>query len=387
MQKLIEIINKKRKKAIGLMSGTSADGIDAALVEIEGNGEGTSFRLIEFITHPFPADIQERIFRLFAPSVCPVEEICEMNFLIGDAFAEAALNVVSKAGMKPEDVDIIGSHGQTICHLPDRHPRSTLQIGEPSVIADRTGILTVADFRVADVAAGGHGAPLVPYVDFLLLKSEKSRAIQNIGGIGNVTFLPANCSLEGIIGFDTGPGNMVIDELVRILTKGEKNFDRNGEMASRGSIDKQLLQKLLSHPFIHRPPPKTTGREDFGASFARRLIGSGIEDGDLIATVTMFTSESIYLNYMKFIMPEHDISEIIISGGGLYNHALMGFLRERFYPIPVRGIDDFGIRSDAKEAIAFAILANEAIHGNTGNVPNVTGAERYKVLGKIVQAS
>lgn len=397
MQRLLEITNKRKRKVVGLMSGTSADGVDAALVEIEGCGLDTDVRLMEFITYPFPKGVRNRVFQLFSPSDCSVEDVCEMNFVLGDVFAQAALDVIAQAGLETSEVDLIGSHGQTVCHLPDgtgitaygRAIRSTLQIGEPAVIAHRTGIVTVGDFRVADIAAGGQGAPLVPYVDFLLFRdSERSRAIQNIGGISNVTVLPAGGNLEDILAFDTGPGNMVIDEMVRIITDGQKSYDRNGKMASEGVPSEHLLQKLLSHPFVRRRPPKTTGREEFGTDFARKLLDEanrlGVSDADLFATVTAYTAECIHQNYERFILPEYDVSEILISGGGMRNLTLMDFLRERFRPIPVRSVEDFGLVSDAKEAVAFAVLANEAVHGNPGNVPSATGADRPVVLGKIV---
>jgi anhydro-N-acetylmuramic acid kinase len=388
VERLLGITGKRKRKIVGLMSGTSADGVDAALVEIEGCGLDTKVELIEFITYPFPEYVRGRIFQLFPPSSCSVEVVCKVNFALGRVFAQAALDVIARAGLRTSEVDLIGSHGQTICHLPDSLVRSTLQIGEPAVIAHRTGIVTVGDFRVADVAAGGQGAPLVPYVDFLLFRDkEKTRAIQNIGGISNVTVLRAGGSPEDILAFDTGPGNMLMDEAVRIITDGQKNYDRNGEMASKGVPSDHLLRKLLSHPFIHRPPPKTTGREEFGTRLVRELFDEarqlGISDVDLLATVTTYTVDCIHQNYEQFILPGYDISEILVSGGGLHNLTLMGLLRERFRPIPVRSVEDFGLVSDAKEAVAFAVLANETIHGNPSNVPSATGAERPAILGKI----
>jgi anhydro-N-acetylmuramic acid kinase len=386
LKRLLEIANKDKKRVVGLMSGTSADGIDAALVEIEGFGLDTKLTLVKFITYPFPEDIKKRLFRIFSPSICSVDDICEMNFILGNLFAQAALEVIKKAGLNPSEVDLIGSHGQTISHLPKSG--ATLQIGEPAVMAYLTGIVTVGDFRVADMAAGGQGAPLVPYVDFLLLRDEvKSRAIQNIGGISNVTVLPAGGSLDDILAFDTGPGNMIIDEIVRFVTNGQRSYDKDGQMSSEGIPDELLLNKLLSHPFIHRKPPKTTGREEFGFGFAQKLFNEaremGIKDSDLLATVTAYTAECIYTNYKLFVLQKYDISEIIICGGGLHNLTLMRFLRDKFYPVVVKSIEDLGISSDAKEAIAFAVLANETIHGNPGNVPSATGAKMPVILGKI----
>ncbi|MGQ9610915.1 MAG: anhydro-N-acetylmuramic acid kinase [bacterium] len=382
------IINKKEKKVIGLISGTSADGVDSAIVEIHGFGINTSISLIDFATYPYPNEILQRLFKLFASSTCRIEEICEMNFILGNFFAQSALNIIEKSGLRPHEIDLIGSHGQTICHLPDRVPRSTFQIAEPSVISNVTGIVTVADFRVADVAVGGNGAPLVPYVDYLLLgHKQKNRAIQNIGGISNVTFLPANCGDEDIIAFDTGPGNMIIDELARIITNGQKNYDINGEMASKGTINESLLNDMLSDPFIHRPPPKTAGRENFGSHFTQKLLEKatrlGISAYDIMATATAFTVESIYENYRISILKRYNLHEIIISGGGLHNLTLMNMLKQRFHPIPVKNIEEFGISSDAKEAIAFAILANETINGNPNNVPSATSATKKVILGKI----
>jgi len=385
-KKLLKITNKDKKLVVGLMSGTSADGIDAALVEIRGYGLDTRIKLIKFITYPFPEDVRKRIFGIFSPTICSVDDICQMNFILGELFAQAALEVIKQARLNTSEVDLIGSHGQTISHLPNSG--ATLQIGEPAVIAYRTGIVTIGDFRVADMAAGGQGAPLVPYVDFLLLRDEvKSRAIQNIGGISNVTVLPAGGNLEDVLAFDTGPGNMIIDEVVRLVTNGQRNYDPDGQMASEGKSDGNILQKLLSHPFIHRQPSKTTGREEFGAKFAQKLFDearkNGIRDTDLLATVTAYTAESIYMNYSLFILPEYDVTEVLVCGGGLRNLTLMKLLREKFSPIPVKSVEDYGIMSDAKEAIAFAVLANETIHGNPGNVPSATGAERAVVLGKL----
>ncbi len=389
LDKISKIINKDRRKIIGLMSGTSVDGVDSALIEIEGYGLKTRFKLIKFNTYPIPEDVRDRIFGIFPRSKCTVEDICELNFVIGDIFANSALKIIKEAGLKPSDIDLIGSHGQTICHLPRSETPSTLQIGEPAVISNRTGIITVADFRVADMAVGGQGAPLVPYVDFLLFRDKTTaRAIQNIGGISNVTVLPADCGIEDIMAFDTGPGNMMIDETVRIITQGRMKYDLDGKIASSGLPNKSLLYKLLSHPFIKQAPPKTTGREEFGAHWTQEIVQEarsvGIDDVDIVATVTEFTARSIYENYRNFILPKYDISEVLICGGGIYNQAITRSLKEIFSPINVRTVDDYGLYSDAKEAIAFAILANETIHGNTGNVPSATGAEKPVILGKIV---
>jgi anhydro-N-acetylmuramic acid kinase len=337
-----------------------------------------------------------------------VAEICELNFLLGERFAAAALAVMRKARMKPEDVAAIGSHGQTIHHLPGGRPPSTLQIGEPAVIAERTGVTTVADFRVGDMAAGGQGAPLVPLADWALFADPaRPRVVQNVGGIANLTFLPTDARLEDVIAFDTGPGNMVIDEVVSSLSGGKQRFDRNGTWAARGKVSPRLLNELLRHGFFRRNPPKTTGREEFGQAFAARVLSLGrkfrLSDADLVATTSALTAVTIGDAYRKFIFPrikssEHGKLEIILGGGGARNGTLRRMLLENLSGAARRGSgaghlpagsklfthEDFGIDNSAKEALAFAILARQTLMGLPGNVPSATGARRGVVLGKIV---
>jgi anhydro-N-acetylmuramic acid kinase len=290
---------------------------------------------------------------------------------------------------------LVGSHGQTVYHNPrgkrdgNRTIRSTLQIGEPSIIAQRTGITTVADFRPRDIAAGGEGAPLVPYADYVLFGDNRlSRAVQNIGGIANVTFLPGGCKQDDIIAFDTGPGNMVIDSIVRLISGGKRHFDRGGKIAARGTVDKRLLSELLRHPFLRRRPPKSTGRGEFGASFAeqvyRRAAKKGLADADIVATITAFTASSIAQAYHQFLPAIPD--EVILCGGGAHNDALVEMLRTELPDVKMLSTDDFGISVDAKEAVSFAILAWATIKGITNNVPAATGAEQPVVLGKIIPA-
>jgi len=384
MNRLIEIAKLDRRLVVGLMSGTSADGIDAALVEIEGNYLDTVVKLLAFDMTPYPNGVAEAVRNLHAGTT---QQVCEMNFRLGDLFADAALNVIRKAGNKTSDVDLIGSHGQTIYHMPDAEPprRSTLQVAEPSVIAEKTGIVTVADFRVRDVAAGGFGAPLIPYADFLLFRDPgRVRALQNIGGIGNVTVVTP--SIEGVFAFDTGPGNILIDEFVRSMTDNRKQFDEGGSLARDGKVEEEVLGNLLEHPYFETPPPKTTGREVFGADLVRKLISATPPDhqGDMLATLTAFTARSIKISYDRFVFPRTRIDEIILSGGGSRNNYLVESIRALFEPIPVWLSDEFGIPADAKEAIGFAILANETISGNPSNIPSATGAARPVVLGKIV---
>jgi anhydro-N-acetylmuramic acid kinase len=376
------------------MSGTSADAIDAALVEIYGSGAGTQVRLLRYIEAPYERKVREAIFRLFS-SEATAEQVCRMNFLLGQLFAEAALEVIEAARVEVSDVDLIASHGQTIRHLPQplevagRAVASTLQIAEPCVIAEKTGIATVADFRMRDIAAGGQGAPLVAFADFVLFRdAEKGRAVQNIGGIANVTVLPARAQVEDVFAFDTGPGNMIIDAVVREVTRGEKTFDEDGQIAEQGQVVPSLLGWLMSHPFLGKRPPKTTGREEFGVEFAREMMGraGNARPEDLVATATAFTAESIAESYRRFVFPRCEVKEVILGGGGGYNPTLRQMLRERLSGFDLLSHEDFGLPGAAKEAVAFAILGNETMLGNPSNVPGATGARRPVVLGKIVPA-
>ncbi len=379
---------KTERRIIGLMSGTSADGIDAALVRISGSGRATSAIVESFVTRAFPADLRQKIL-----DVCHGEGNAEtasgLNTVLGHQFADVAQAVSEKAGMPLKQIDAVASHGQTISHTPGSTPfPATLQIGEPSIIAQRLGVPVVSDFRAADISAGGQGAPLVPYVDWCLLTHPtKSRAIQNIGGIGNVTYLPENAAPEKVLGFDTGPGNMLIDAAAAWFTEGALTFDKEGQIAASGSLDRDLLTWLLDHPFLRQSPPKSAGREEFGSVFFNREIlprqGNWSRDRsrDVVTTLTAFTAYSIFDAYRSFLpaMPY----EVIIGGGGARNPTLMRVLSERFGAIPVTAHEDIGIDSEAKEALAFAILANETLLGKPANLPSVTGASKPVILGKI----
>ena len=370
------------------MSGTSADGIDACLVEISGNGLDTKIKIMDFETYPYDEATRTANLEACNPETGDVDKVCRLNFYMGRLFSDAATCIANKAHIPLSDVDLIGSHGQTIYHLPMYG--STLQIGEPSVIAQETGVTTVADFRPADMAAGGQGAPLVPYVDFILFRDrEKGRALQNIGGIANVTFLPPDCIINDVVAFDTGPGNMIIDRITELVTKNEYHFDKDGKLAAKGRVHEGILANLLAHPYLKKSPPKTTGREEFGRLFADQLFKDAvyacIKDVDVIATVTAFTAHTIADSYKQWILPHYHLTEIILSGGGSYNSTLVRFLEHYLdSPIKVYSIDKFGIAPSAKEALAFAILANETISGNPNNIPHATGAREPVVLGKIV---
>ncbi len=377
------------------MSGTSCDGIDACLVKITGNGLSTEVDVMGFETYPYTREIRELIISVSQRQTGTVDKICQLNFTLGRLFADAAIRIAGKLSLPVSEIDVIGSHGQTVYHIPSskekayKEVRSTLQIGEPAVISQVTGVTTVADFRTRDIAAGGEGAPLVPYADFILFGSKGvSRAIQNIGGISNVTFLPADCDINDIIAFDNGPGNMIIDRLAEIITDGRLRYDNDGELASKGMVNQGLLERLCSNPYLLQHPPKSTGREDFGIQFSDDLYRKSRMDNmdvlDVITTITAFTARSISDSYKRFIQPSYSISEAVISGGGVRNPVLFHYLKEYLGGIRIRKVDDFGIPSEAKEALAFAILANETICGSPGNVPSATGARERVVLGKII---
>ncbi|HET7768915.1 MAG TPA: anhydro-N-acetylmuramic acid kinase [Chloroflexota bacterium] len=376
---------------VGLMSGTSADGIDAAVVRIGWPVTLDIARSVSLHTRPFSPDERERVFRLFETKRASVEDLCVMNFALGEWFAEAALGALAAAGLDRSQVDLIGSHGQTVFHAPPggELPASTLQIGEPSVIAERTGITTVADFRVRDMAAGGHGAPLVSYVDALLFgHPSETRAVLNLGGIANVTVLPPPGRGAAPIAFDTGPANMVLDWLTDEVSGGALRYDEGGRLAAAGRVDEALLAELLADPYFAAPPPKTTGRERYGAGFARSLLerarARGLRDQDVLATALALTVESVARGIEASALTHGEPSEIIAGGGGTQNPTLMAALRRRLPGARVSAHEDHGLASQAKEAVSFAILASAAIRGETNSLASCTGAGHAVVMGKIV---
>lgn len=392
MQRLLNLSTKLEKLVVGIMSGTSVDGVDVALVKIKGYGKTTEVELIEFENYDYSREIRERIFRLFNNETSTVEQISQMNFLLGALYADCVFKICEKARISVKKLDLIGSHGQTIFHHPHvsnigGHPvSSTLQIGEGSIIAKRTGIITINDFRVGDMSVNGLGAPLVPYPEYLMYReTTKTIALQNIGGIGNVTILPKGCQLEEVYAFDTGPGNMVIDGVISVLTNGVKVYDVGGEMAAQGIVNDEFITELLKDSYFKLCPPKTTGREYFGELYVNQFINKGrqwgLSDVDLVANATALTAKSIADAYQQFV--HHEINQLVIGGGGSYNRTLLNLLRKEF-SCPVMTQEELGLNSDAKEAIAFAILANETIHGQNTNVPSVTGAESPTILGKII---
>jgi anhydro-N-acetylmuramic acid kinase len=373
MNWLESILTKNERMVIGLMSGTSMDGIDTALVRISGNGFDTKIKLVDFATYPYESRVR---FALQDINNLSVIKLSDLNFVVGEAFADATISIIEKAGLKPEEIDLIGSHGQTVYHNPpsmESEFSSTLQIGEADVIAEKTGITTIADFRTRDVALGGEGAPLVPYVDYLLFReTDKVKIALNIGGISNSTLITTN--LDDVFAYDSGPGNMLIDDVIRIHTHGKENFDKDGKIACSGEYYKER-------------PPKTTGREMFGREEAERLYklveNKSIKLNVLISTLVQFTVDTIYNSYEDFIFSNWKIDEVILSGGGAFNPVIVERLMEKLKPIPLSLSEKYQIPPDSKEAIAFAILANETIFTNYSNLPNVTGARSGAPLGKI----
>lgn len=373
------------------MSGTSADGLDAALVEIEGFGLKTRVHQRSFLSLPYSAEVREAILRLAGGESGGSHELSLFHFLLGKLSLDACLAVCEAAGIPPAEVDFVGSHGQTLYHAPvaERYlghdVRATLQLGEPSIISEGMGCPVVSDFRVRDMAAGGLGAPLVPYTEYLLYRSEtQTIGLQNIGGIGNLTVLPRGGALCDTYAFDTGPGNMVMDQLTERMTNGQQRFDANGALAAGGTVNAELLACLMNDPFLTLRPPKTTGRENYGGAYVDRLIqraqALALPDADTLATATCFTAECVRIAIERFCPERPDC--LIVGGGGSRNPTLLHMLR-KLLPMPVKTNEDLGMDSDAKEAVAFAILANECLHGIANNVPAATGARHPVVMGKV----
>ncbi|TVP58418.1 MAG: anhydro-N-acetylmuramic acid kinase [Gemmatimonadales bacterium] len=377
----------------GLLSGTSMDGADVLFLELQGplGGEwgvdGLRWKVLAFETRPWPLALREEIREGCRGGTARV--LAQLHVRLGEAFAEAVLAVIESAGLAPREITAIGSHGQTVWHEPPREGRrgASLQLGDPATLAERTGIPVVSDFRARDVAAGGHGAPLVPWADRVLLhRPGRGRALQNLGGMGNVTFLPADGATTGIRAFDTGPGVSLLDGAVRRATRGRLPWDVDGEMAARGDEDEALLADLLSHPFFDEVPPRSTGRERFGDAFLDEVISKAkpetTEDWDnLIATLTALTAESVARAYRDFL-PSEGLDEVILTGGGARNSALVRRIERAVDPLPViTGSEALGIDPDAREAAAFALLAWAHLQGIPGNLPSATGADAPRILG------
>jgi len=395
--------------ATGLISGTSADGVDAAVVDVEGSGGAAALKVLHFETVPYGAELRDLVLRAAHMTVA---ELTRLHVRLGRVFAAAALHAVEAARLHPSEVDVLGSHGQTVFHAPParNQPGASLQIGDGCVLAHETGIVTISDFRAADLAAGGEGAPLAPYLDWVLFHRLRGATVAlNLGGIANVTYIPggdrsvaetgeahpsgedpprcgnADHGPDGVLGFDTGPANMVLDALATRLLPGAPAFDREGAAAARGEVDGALLARLLEHPFFHRPPPKSTGRELFGSTYLDEFctLGRGLAPQDLLATAAALCAYTVSGAVTWFGEQNAPaVARVVASGGGVHNATVMNMLRERLAPIPLEISDRWGIPVDGKEAVLFALLAAESLRGVPASLPGVTGARRSKVLGK-----
>jgi anhydro-N-acetylmuramic acid kinase len=395
--------NASRSRLVfGLMSGTSADAIDVALVRIaprapNARSAQAPARLENFTTLPYPRAVRAAVLRIAEGAASTSGEISQLNFRLGQVFAQAVLHACKKFRVNPRRISLIGSHGQTIYHqglatpFAGRPVASTMQIGEPALIAALTGITTVGDFRPADIAVGGQGAPLVPFVDYLLYRdSRHSRVALNIGGIANLTVIPRRARPQDLFAFDIGPGNMVIDAAVRHFTRERQTYDRDARMALRGQTLFALLDRLLADPYFRQPPPKTAGREQFGHAYAQRILNWGAvhQSGpaDLVRTATLFTALSIVDAVHRWVSPRTRVTQLIIAGGGARNPLIVAQLRAALGGIEILSSDSFGVPGDAKEAFAFALLADETFHQRPSNLPSATGAARPAILGKICYA-
>lgn len=373
----------------GLMSGTSADGVDIAICNVRGQPEQLSADIISGATYPYLRDLRGRILQCCDPAASRAPAIADLHVELAEVFAECVLRQLEVASLAADSLDLVASHGQTIWHnvLPTGEVNASLQIGEAAVIAERTGITTISNFRARDIAAGGQGAPLTAYVDWLLLRHPSHwRAIQNIGGMGNVTFLPPLSDNDSApIAFDTGPGNALLDMAVAQLTAGAQTYDRDGKLAEQGRLDEEWLDELLAHPYYQRGYPKTTGRETFGSAAAQELVEAalarGLDGKDIIATMTALTASNIADAYQRFAPAP--IAEVILGGGGRRNPTMVGMLRQLLQPARIMTHENIGMDSDFKEALVFAVLAHETWHGRAATLPALTGAERASLLGQI----
>jgi anhydro-N-acetylmuramic acid kinase len=387
-------MSDKPMLVLGMMSGTSADGINVALARISGAPPKLNAKLIGHTSVKCPSAVRTEILRIAEQHPITAGALSQLNFLLGELFALAALAACRHFRMPPSKIALIGSHGQTIFHqgkpvsFMGRPTASTLQIGEPAVIAAKTGITTAGDFRPADMARGGQGAPLVPYVDYLLYRHEKlGRVSLNLGGIANITVLPHACKAQQVFAFDTGPANMLIDALVSHFTQGRQRFDKNAAFATQGRSLPALLDDLMRDPYLKLAPPKSTGREYYGHAYLKKVLTLGrshrAKPNDLIRAATIFTALSVVDALNRFVLPKTRIHQLIVSGGGAHNPLILGQLSAALPAIEVLPSSHFGVPEDAKEAFAFALLAYETFHQRPANLPSATGARGAAILGKI----
>ncbi len=394
MRRLQGLWDKPARVVVGLMSGTSLDGVDAVAARMEGSGTDLSLEVLSFVSTPYPDDLRDLLLGVSAPEGSSVLEISQLNVRLAHVYADAVREAARGARLPLGGVDLVGSHGQTIHHVPEPMDcaglavTSTLQIGDPSALANLLDLPVVGDFRIADMALGGQGAPLVPYFDYVYFRDDvETRGLLNIGGIANVTVIPAGGGPDDVYAFDTGPGNMVIDSLSRILF--DEPYDEAGRHATDGTFDEGMMADLLEDPYFTQEPPKSTGREYFGAAYAERIVTrcrealGNPQPEDVMATGAMLTVLSIYQAYARFIRKRSELDALIVSGGGRHNAFLMDRLKNTFAPIPVKTVDEFGLDADAKEALCFAVLAHEAVNGVPTNMPSVTGASDRTILGKL----
>jgi anhydro-N-acetylmuramic acid kinase len=382
---------------VGLMSGTSADGIDIALTKISGAPPNLDAQLLNHTSVNFPPALRKEILRVAEQQPIRAGQLSQLNFRLGEVFAEAALTACKRFRVAAKKIALIGSHGQTIFHqgkpVPylGRPTASTLQIGEASIIAARTGIAAIADFRPADIALGGQGAPLVPYADYLLYRHPKlGRVSLNLGGIANITVLPANAKPSQVFAFDTGPANMLIDALIQHFTHGRQHYDKNAALAQTGRAIPAIVNELMKDLYLRLAPPKSTGREYYGRAYIKNLLSAGrrhhAKPADMVRAVTIFTALSVVDALHRFVLPEHKIHQLIVSGGGARNPLILAQLAAALPRIEIVPSAQLGVPEEAKEAFAFALMAYEAFHQRPANLPSATGAQGPAILGKISYA-
>lgn len=392
MDALSQLRSQPERLVVGLMTGTSLDGVDAVLVRVRGSGTSLALDSLSFVHRPYPDRLRALLLRNTDPALSAVDHLTTLNVRLCSLYADAVDQALDAAGYTRNALDLVGSHGQTMHHVPTpvdcagERVRATCQIGSPSTLAQHLNTVVVGQFRMADMACGGQGAPLVPYFDHAVFSNpDETRLLLNLGGIANATILPAGEPLSAVRAFDTGPGNMVIDALAKQLVGAP--YDIDGQHAAAGTPNYDLLATLLQADYFQQPPPKSTGRARFGTDYADRLRREArtrnLSPQDTLATATLLTATSVYQAYARFLRSSDTVDTVIASGGGVHNDTLLRMLSDAFAPIPVRTTAAYGMNPDAKEALCFAVLAHEAVNGVATNVPAVTGAERPARLGVV----